>query len=292
MAVLACALVGLASGRLWADQGTRADDTAGRHLTRAQMIFESNRLAKLNVFGSQNEKVGSLQNLIIDAHDGLVLYGILDTGVGGKLVPVPWNAFRLEKVVDKDEYSLALNMTKDKLANSPTFDKDRWPDFTSDDWKRTVSSFFNVRVAARPPAEHRQPTDTPGEHLTRHQMFFESSRLAKLDVRNRNNDDLGNLENLIIDAHTGHVLYGILDTGVGGHKITVPWAAMRLNKVADRDEYHMVLNLNKDQLANAPKFDKDHWPDFTSEEWQRGVNNFFNVRTAARPTVEERQENR
>jgi hypothetical protein len=45
--------------------------------------------------------------------------------------------------------------------------------------------------------------------------IFRSTELAGLDVFNRGNakDKLGHLSNLLIDAHNGRVLYGILDTG-------------------------------------------------------------------------------
>ena len=74
----------------------KADDTSG-HLTRQQMIFESSRLDKLNVYNDQNVKLGSLNNTIIDSHNGQVFYGVVHTGVGGRDVLVPWNAFRIEK---------------------------------------------------------------------------------------------------------------------------------------------------------------------------------------------------
>ena len=102
--------------------------------------------------------------------------------------------------------------------------------------------------------------------------------------RQDTNIKLGRIENLIIDAHAGRIMYGILDTGVGGKKIPIPWVALRIEKTGS-DNYYLVLNVTKDQLANAPIFDRERWADFTNSEWQQRVDKFFGVRTAARPTV-------
>ena len=90
-----------------ADSGEATPADAAK-LTPEEMTFESSKLSALNVFsrGDTTNRLGSLDNLIIDAHTGRVLYGILDTGlgakvlgtgIGGKKIAVPWIAFRLQK---------------------------------------------------------------------------------------------------------------------------------------------------------------------------------------------------
>ncbi len=97
-------------------------------------------------------------------------------------------------------------------------------------------------------------TSTSGGALTENEMIFRSSTLSDLPVYNRDNPNvkLGSLDNLIIDARTGHVCYGILSTGmIGGKLIPVPWMAVLLNKTVGKDKYWLTLNKTKDELASA-----------------------------------------
>lgn len=84
-----------------------------------------------------------------------MLYGVLDTGVGGKNVMVPWTAFQVQKKAGEDHYCFTLNKTQDQLANAPTFDKNHWPDFADSGWQQRVYDFFGVRMAARPGHQER-----------------------------------------------------------------------------------------------------------------------------------------
>jgi sporulation protein YlmC with PRC-barrel domain len=266
-----------------------ADDTTPENavkLTESEMIFQSSKLGDLHVYNqdNQNDKLGKVDDLLINAHTGHVLYGVLDSGFGRKHVPVPWNAFRLHKDVGDNKYWLTLNKTKDELANAPTFDKKHVPDFTDLQWKKSVDDFFGVQTVARHEAAGR-----PGE-LSAKEMIFLSSKLDDLNVYNRNDTSkkLGGLDDLIVNAHTGQVLFGILDTGVVRKDIPVPWNAFQLQKKADADDYWLTLNKTSEELANAPTFDRNKMSDFADATWQQTVESFFGVRTAARPEHPER----
>lgn len=241
-----------------------------------QMIFLSSKLSDLNVYNrdNHNSKLGNLDDLIINAHTGKVLYGILDTGFGGKLVPVPWTAVQLHKNANDNNYWLSLNKTQNELANSPTFDKNHWPDFKSPQWQQSVDTFFGVRTVAK-------PADVAGSGgLTLNEMIFKSSKLSDLNVYNRSDTSkkLGNLDNLVINAHTGQVLYGILDTGLGGKNIAVPWGAFLLQKARNDNDYWLTLNKTQDQLSGAPAYDQSR-TNFMDPKVRQDVDAFFGVRT-------------
>jgi len=173
-------LASLAMATVWTTGNALAADTMSGQpgkLTEKEMILQSSKLSDLNVYNrdDQNAKLGNLDNLIINAHTGQVLYGILDTGLGGKLVPVPWTALQLYKSASEDKYWLTLAKTQDQLANAPTFDSNHWPDFKNSPWQQSVEKFFGVRTVAK-------PQDSGG--LTANQMIFQSSQLSDLNVYN------------------------------------------------------------------------------------------------------------
>lgn len=127
------------------------------------------------------------------------------------------------------------------------------------------------------------------KHFTKEDKFFQSSELSDLHVLNDNNEKLGRLDNLIIDAETGQVLYGVVSTGfIRGKTIAVPWSAFRFAK-HERDRV-LLLGMSKAAFSNAPTFDRGELRDLmASEQWTKTMNDFFGVRTAARPVQPEQK---
>jgi sporulation protein YlmC with PRC-barrel domain len=86
-------------------------------------------------------------------------------------------------------------------------------------------------------------------------------------VRNSAGEDLGKLEDIMIDVPTGRVAYGVLSFGgfleMGNKLFAVPWEALTL----DEREKQFILNVDKATLENAPGFDKDNWPDMADPSW-------------------------
>jgi sporulation protein YlmC with PRC-barrel domain len=247
-------------------------------------FFSARHLIGLSVYDSQNQKVGKVDNLVIDAHSGHVLYGILHTGLVGKYIPIPCNAARMEKKANETEFSFVLNKTKDELNGAPTVDRGHWPDFTDRRFQETIAQFFGVPNKVRVSSDQRVEG-----HLTPEQMIFGSSNLVGLNVYDEQNQKLGKLDDLILDTHEGQVVCAILDTGMRGKDITVPWNAFRLEKQQDADRYWLVLNKTPEQLANAPTFDPNQWPNFADQQWRQSVDQFFGVRVATRPEPTEPQ---
>jgi hypothetical protein len=73
------------------------------------------------VINLQNEKIGEIEETLIEPASGLTRFAII--GVGGFLgmgetrVAVPWTAFTISKEGDKPKY--VLDATKDMLKNAP-----------------------------------------------------------------------------------------------------------------------------------------------------------------------------
>jgi hypothetical protein len=83
------------------------------------------------VVNHQNENVGKIHELVIDARKNRVAYAVLSfggfMGMGNKLFAMPWKAFEFHAT----ERKLMLNVGKEKLKTAPGFEKDdKWPDFS------------------------------------------------------------------------------------------------------------------------------------------------------------------
>jgi sporulation protein YlmC with PRC-barrel domain len=87
------------------------------------------------------------------------------------------------------------------------------------------------------------------------------------NVVNSQNEDLGKIEDVVLDAASGRIAYAVLSfggfLGMGDKYFAIPWNAIHF----DVSKEHAVLNVDKNLLENAPGFDKDNWPNMADSTW-------------------------
>lgn len=102
-----------------------------------------------------------------------------------------------------------------------------------------------------------------------------ASTLAGYRVRSHENEDLGAIEEILIDASTGRVAYAVLcfggSLGFGDKLFAIPWDLLRLNA----PERTLILACERGQLEGAPAFQQDDWPDFDNETWDREIRDHY-----------------
>lgn len=105
------------------------------------------------------------------------------------------------------------------------------------------------------------------------------------DVYNKQNEDLGDVKEIMLDVHNGKVSYAVLSyggvLGFGEKLFAVPWDALTLDTVNKR----FVLDINKERLADAPGFDKNDWPDMADQTWQGQVHSYYGTTLRQGPRV-------
>lgn len=86
-------------------------------------------------------------------------------------------------------------------------------------------------------------------------------------VINAEREDLGTIEDLVLDMRDNRVAYAILSfggfLGLGDKHFAIPWEALSF----DVSEKVAVLDVDRNRLKNAPGFDKNNWPDMSDEVW-------------------------
>ena len=94
-------------------------------------------------------------------------------------------------------------------------------------------------------------------------------------VVNANEENLGEIKEIMLDMQTGQVAYAVLAfggfLGMGEKLFAVPWPALHLDTVHHR----FVLNVPKEQLQHAPGFNKDAWPDMSDIAWASSIHSFY-----------------
>jgi len=92
-------------------------------------------------------------------------------------------------------------------------------------------------------------------------IVLSGSSLKGDKVVNYQGEDLGKIEEIMIDLDRGRVAYVVLSfggfLGVGDKLFAIPWQAFSV----DTTQKRLVLNADKELLEKAPGFDKNNWPD-------------------------------
>lgn len=99
--------------------------------------------------------------------------------------------------------------------------------------------------------------------------LISSSKVEGTPVVGRDGTKLGTIQNFMVDKYTGRVAYAVMSfggvMGFGTSLFPLPWPMLDYD--VEKDGY--VLNVTKEQLANAPKFEASEAPEFNTEYRRR-----------------------
>ena len=94
-------------------------------------------------------------------------------------------------------------------------------------------------------------------------------------VVNGQEDNLGEIKEIMLDMRSGQVAYAVLAfggfLGMGEKLFAVPWQALQLDTINKR----FMLNVDKTKLQTAPGFDPDAWPDMSDVGWSNQIHSFY-----------------
>ncbi len=108
-----------------------------------------------------------------------------------------------------------------------------------------------------------------------YRRLLSSSSLCGDGVRNLHGEDLGKIEDLMINVESGKVEYAVLSFGgifgIGSKLFAVPWSVLQVSEA----ERMFIIHVPRERLEQAQGFDKDNWPDFADESFRQGVDAYF-----------------
>jgi sporulation protein YlmC with PRC-barrel domain len=111
----------------------------------------------------------------------------------------------------------------------------------------------------------------------RFRSVLSASTLEGDRVRNASGEDLGKIDEIMIDIPTGRIAYAVLSfggfLGMGDRLFAIPWSVLKV----DEDEKCLVLNVDKSLLEKAPGFDKNNWPDMSDTTWGAEVFSYYHA---------------
>ncbi len=222
------------------------------------------------------EDLGKIEELMIDLGNGRIAYAVLSfggfLGMGDKLFAIPWQALTLRL----HEHAFLLDIPKDVLERAEGFEKDRWP-LNREELSRTYTyygyqPYWQIGVTGQTESQKMASMETMVERDN--PDFLSASTIKGDKVVNRAGEDLGKIEELMIDLTDGRVAYTVLSfggfLGLGNKLFAIPWESLTLRP----HEHAFLLDVAKETLEKAEGFDKDHWP-VTNREWLATMYSYY-----------------
>jgi len=106
---------------------------------------------------------------------------------------------------------------------------------------------------------------------------LKASNVIGMKVESTEGKSLGKIKDLVLDPDEGDVQYAVLDfggfLGIKDKYFIVPWEAINFTPNGKK----IMLDVSKRDLKNAPGFDKNHWPDFSDQQQQVMIYEFYEV---------------
>ncbi|HET9234806.1 MAG TPA: PRC-barrel domain-containing protein [Candidatus Eisenbacteria bacterium] len=108
-----------------------------------------------------------------------------------------------------------------------------------------------------------------------HPNVISTTSLIGDKVVNRAGENLGKIEELMLDLEKGRVAYAVLSfggvMGMGEKMFAIPFEALQL----DASREHFTLDVDKKKMSNAPGFDKNNPPQASDRTWGAEVYKFY-----------------
>jgi hypothetical protein len=135
----------------WAAAQDRKDVRTSVQVRKVSTIIGGTVVLKDNV------SVGKIEDIVIN-EDGCVDF--LVVAYQEKFLVVPWTVGRF----DFERRTIAVEITKERFQEVPTFTREKWPDFSDTKFIETVHKSWGVQPGKRPrPEERREEKRKPPE---------------------------------------------------------------------------------------------------------------------------------
>ena len=111
--------------------------------TTSSDVISSERVEGTKVFNTAGDKLGSIDDLMIDKHSGQVRYAVLEfggfLGMGTERYPLPWNVLKYDTTLD----GYVVPLDKAKLEGAPRYTEERPPEY-DETYGRSVHRYYGV----------------------------------------------------------------------------------------------------------------------------------------------------
>lgn len=232
--------------------------------------MRASRIIGENVIDAQGDKLGEIEDLVIDANGQAVRYAVLShggvLGVGEKRFAYPVSLLKTKDGSD----DLVLNVSKEKLEKAPGMESGKSP--FDNDYAAEVDRYYG----------------TSSDASTNRQLVRASELIGK-DIDDRSGKDAGEIEDLIVDLAGNRVEYAVVDFDDSwakesdGKLVAIPLESLKMP--ADKDD-KLVIDTPAEKVDMSRAFSENQWPDFSEPSWRQSASDADPDKQAAVTTTQ------
>ncbi len=237
------------------DRTTSAASASSQgHALRASKVIGA------DVENAKGDDIGEIKDMVVDTQSERVRYVVLShggiLGIGDKLFAYPMSM--VETTRSDDDNRFVMNVDKERLENAPGFDKDKWPDFADAKYTSEIDRYYGAESATR--ADGEKPA-----HVVR------ASELIGKNFEDRQGNDAGEIDDLIVDSSSGRVAYAIADLDddwnkqADGKLVAIP---LKEFAMSGDDKDKLVIQSSGDSIDTSRSFAENQWPDLDDPMWR------------------------
>lgn len=226
----------------------------------APEVMSSSDLINNEVTNNAGENLGRLEKLMIHLGTGRVMYAVISYGsllTSRKYVAVPWPALSFSH----HDKRFLLNATKERLKEAPSFESERWPEQAKPAWINSTYSYYGYKAPSM-----AMPQNTTYQGLP-------VSSLINATVLDSQGEIVGKLKDLFVDLGNDSVVFAAISTGsflgIDNRYYALP------PKLLSVREDRLVLGVTKAKLEKGPSFEKDKWPDISSDGFMNQLTGYY-----------------
>lgn len=239
-----------------------------------------------DVKNSKGENLGKVEELVIDPNTGAISYAVVSfggfLGMGDKLFAVPFALLKAPEVPEGDRMAnFTFDVEKSRLEKAPGFDKNNWPDVATPTWSQEIDRYYGTTTRAGEPV----PPPAKGEPdravaANKEFRLVKASDLLGKNVENPQNDNLGEVKELVLDPRRSRVTYFVMKSGgflgMGDKLFAIPWEAIKFDRQEKKDR--LVLNATKERFSKAPEYKDKEWSRMSDPAWVEEVYTYYDTR--------------
>ncbi len=296
-------------GRSTGLQQSQPSDQSQQSQMSSQFQPQLQRVDQLmgtDVTNDQGQKLGKVEDIVLDSRDRTINYVVVSydgsLGMGNKLFAVPWSAIKM----DAQKKHFVVNVSTDRIKSAPSFDKSHWPNMSDPGWKQQETSFFQSAgqssgasssqssampsTSSRPSASatgqsgtsdqsaagsrQRPSATTPGQAASGQPLtikYRKVSDLIGMPAKTAQNEDVGDLDDMVIDTNQGRVAFGVFTVksgflGMGKEMALIPWTSIQVQPSSN----DLRVNADK-QTIDAAAFAANRFPDLQNKQYTQDL---------------------
>lgn len=114
------------------------------NIMQSHSIISAEKVIGTSVYNAQGDKLGSIDDVMIDKVSGQVRYAVLEfggfLGMGTDRYPLPWQKLKYDTQMD----GYMVPMTKEQLDAAPKYNENDRMESFDEPYGRKVSSYYGI----------------------------------------------------------------------------------------------------------------------------------------------------